>query len=443
MDNLRTPPQASQAEAALISALLQDPEAIDRINGLAPADFYRKDARTAYARLRALAEAAHPFDVVSLGEALEAHGELDAVGGLPGLGALATAATTAAHVGHYARLVSQAAASRRIIAAASRAIDQAQEEPPEPTAAALAAELEQIGLGAAPGGMRSAREVLRDVVDSLDRRYAGEPRVCVPLGLADLDHALGGGMEPGQLCLLAARPSMGKSALAAQAAIHAARQCGPAAYFSLEMPADSIMERLLAGEARLRYAAIRKPTDLDEGEWPRLSHTISRMTDLPLHISDRPGLTLTRLKAECRRLKREAGGLALIVVDYLGLMDTEGRPDNQVQAIAALSRGLKLIAMELGAPVLALAQLNRGPEQRPNKRPVLADLRDSGSLEQDADLVLFLYRDEVYNEQSKDRGIAEIIIGKQRNGPLGTIRAAWSGKWVRFDNLAGEDEQAF
>ena len=441
MEDLRTPPQANQAEAALVSALLQDPEALDRIDGLTAGHFYRRDTRAAFATIRDLAEASQPFDVVSLGEALEARGELEAVGGLPGLGALATASATPAHAAHYASLVTQAAASRRIIAAASRAIDAAHDQPPEPTAAALAAELEQISLGSAPGGFRAAKDLLRTVVEGIDRRWRGEPRVCVPTGLTDLDHALGGGLEPGQLCLLAARPAMGKSALGAQAAVHAARHCGPVAYFSLEMTAESVMERLLAGEARLRYDQIRKPSELDDGDWPRLSHTIARLTDLPLHISDRPGLTLTRLKAECRRLKREAGGLALIVVDYLGLMDAEGRADNQVQAIAALSRGLKLIAMEIEVPLLALAQLNRGPESRPNKRPVLADLRDSGSLEQDADLVLFLYRDEVYHEDSKDKGIAEIIVGKQRNGPVGTIRAAWLGRHVRFDSLADDGRQ--
>lgn len=444
MEATRTPPNASTAEAALIAGLLLDPSAFDLVSDrVASGDFYRRDTRTAFAAIRALADAGKPFDVVAVGETLEAAGELDAVGGLPGLGALATASGSSASAPHYADLIASAAASRRLISAASRAIEDAHNRPPEEAVATLAAELDLINQGRAPGGFKPAKELLGEVICGIERRFQGEQRQSVPFGLYDLDHALGGGIEPGQLCLLAARPAMGKSALSAQAALHAASKSGPVAYFALEMDGVNIFERLLSAEARIKYRTIREPQHMDEYEWPLLTSAVSRMADLPLHISDRPGLTLTRLKAECRRLKREAGGLALIVVDYLGLMSPEGRTENQVQAVAALSRGLKLVAMELSVPVLALVQLNRGPENRPNKRPTLADLRDSGSLEQDADLVLFLYRDEVYHEDSKDKGIAEIIVGKQRNGPIGTVRCAWLGRYVRFDNLIGEDVNAF
>lgn len=449
MDSPRTPPQASAAEGALIAGLLLDPAALDRVaERVAAADFYRRDARTTFAAIAALAAAGKPFDVVAVGEALEAAGELEAVGGLPGLGTLAQAAGSSASAAHYADLIASAAASRRLISAASRAMEAAYAEPPEAVAATLAGELDAIGQGRAPGGFRCASEILGRVIEAVERRYYGEQRPTVPLGLADLDHALGGGLEAGQLCLLAARPSMGKSALAAQAARHAAAHAGPVAYFSLEMDGQNVMERLLSAQARIRYHHIRADCGkIDEREWPRLSAATARLAELPLHISDRPNLTLTRLRAECRRLKREAGALALIVVDYLGLMSPEGKTDNQVQAIAALSRGLKLAAMELAAPILALAQLNRGPENRPNpyKRPTLADLRDSGSLEQDADVVAFVYRDEVYNEGTPDKGIAEIIIGKQRNGPIGTVRAAWLADYASFGDLApfSADERPF
>jgi len=438
---LRTPPAAPQAEAALIAALLLDPTALDLVaDRVAPADFYRRDCRAIYARVLDLADAGAPFDVVALAEALESAGDIETVGGLPGLGRLAGAASTSANSRHYADLIASAAASRRLIAAASQAIEGAHTEPPEAVIGALAAALDQITQGRAPGGFRAAREIMGQVIEAVERRFNGEQRPTVPLGLADLDHALGGGLEAGQLALLAARPAMGKSALAAQAARHAAAHVGPVAYFSLEMDGASIMERLLSAQARIKYHHIRTDSHKigirDEGEWPRLVAATASLAELPLHIADRPGLTLTRLRSECRRLKREAGALALIVLDYIGLMSPEGRSENKVQEVAALSRGLKLIATELSAPILALVQLNRGPENRPNKRPTLADLRDSGSLEQDADLAIFLYRDEVYHEDTRDKGIAEIIIGKQRNGPIGTVRAAWLAEYASFADLA-------
>lgn len=444
MDAPRTPPHHAEAEAAIIAGLLQDPAALDLVAAtVTPPDFYRQDTRAAFAAIARLAEQGKPFDVVAVAEALEAAGHIEAVGGLPGLGRLASAAGSSANCPHYATLVAKAARSRGIIAAAARAIDAAHADPPEVAAAALAGELDRITAGRGPGGFRLAKELIHEALEGIERRWEGEPRVMVPFGLCELDHALSGGLEPGQLAILAARPAMGKSALAAQAAAHAAKVAGPVAYFSLEMDGTQVMERLLSAQAGIKYHLLRSATrDIEDYQWPLLTSGALALADLPLHIADRPGLTLTRLRAECRRLKREAGSLAMVVVDYLGLMDSEGRHDNRVNEVSALTRGLKLASMELETPFLVLAQLNRGLESRPNKRPLLADLRESGSIEQDADVVIFIYRDEVYHEDSKDKGIAELGIAKQRNGPCGTVKVAWRGAYAAFADLI-EYEQAF
>lgn len=442
MDTLRTPPAAPQAEAALISALLQDPSAYDRVNTHVRAkDFYRLDCRELFATIARLAEASKPFDVAVVAEAISTAGKLDAVGGKAGFFAIAQTPAAPENARSYAKLIREAAMRRALIAAAAAAIEAAHTRPmTEEDSADLAAEManaaDQI-INTHEEGFQPVRGLLGKVVEGMERRFQGQRRPVVPTGLAELDYALSGGLEPSQLIILAARPGMGKSALAAQIACHVAEHVGPVGFFSLEMSGLGLAERLLANQSRVKLSSIRSDsTEIANEEWPQLTSAVNRLADIPLYLSDCPRMTITGLRSFCRRLKREHGNLSLVVVDYLGLMTPEGRAENKVQEIAALSRGLKLAAMELQTPILALAQLNRGPESRPNpyKRPTLADLRDSGSLEQDADIVTFIYRDEVYNEDTKDKGIAEIIIGKQRNGPLGTVRAAWLGKYSRFDN---------
>jgi len=438
MDTTPLPPNAAEAESALIAIVLQIPSALDDVADLVTTrDFYRLDTRRCFEAISHLAEKGHPFDVVALADALDTAGTLADVGGLPGLGRLAASAGSAENIAHYAGMIASKARSRALMAAASRTLASARTEPPEAVSAALGASIDAIMAGRDPGGFRAARDALREAFEGIEARWQGRPRRTVATGLSDLDHALGGGLEPGQLAILAARPSMGKSALAAQAAAHAAKVAGPVAYFSLEMNGAAIMERLMSARTGISYSRLRVNTSrMEDHEWPKLSAAAAHLAQLPLHLSDRPGLTMTRLRADCRRLKREAGSLALVVVDYLGLMESEGRHDNRVNEVSALTRGLKLAAMELDAPILALAQLNRGLESRPNKRPMLADLRESGSIEQDADVVAFIYRDEVYNENSKAKGQAEIIIGKQRNGPCGSIPVAWRGASVSFADLA-------
>jgi replicative DNA helicase len=450
MESPRTPPAAPQAEAALISALLQAPSVFDRISRLVRApDFYRLDTRELFATIAALAEAGKPFDAVVVAEAIASAGKLDAIGGKAGYLAIAQTPATPENARGYARLITEASRRRALIAAALSAIEAAHTRPmteddSDDIAAEMANAADEIIRHDEYGGFQPTRGLLGKVIEGIEQRFNGQRRPVVPTGLHDLDHALSGGFEPSQLIILAARPGMGKSALAAQIAAHVAANTGPVGYFSLEMAGDGLMERLIANESRIKLASIRSDSaDLEQEEWPRLTSAVNRLVDTPLFLNDCPRLTMTGLMSDCRRLKRDHGNLALVCIDYLGLMTPEGRAENKTQEIATLTRGLKLASMELKVPFLVLSQLNRGLENRTNKRPGLADLRESGSIEQDADICLFIYRDEVYNENSKEKGVAEIIIGKQRNGPIGTVRATWAGKYARFDNFIMDYVRAF
>jgi replicative DNA helicase len=415
-----------------------DPEAWERVASaqLTPADFYTRPARACFKAITRLAEASAPFDAVSVAEALTP-AELEECGGKPGFFALATAAGTSANAKHYARLIADTSQRRALIAAATQAAERAYTEDAAEVAPDLASALDAITQGRGLAGYMDARFLLGRVVEGLERRHNGEARACVATGLADLDHILGGGFGPGEMVILGARPSQGKTALALGIARHVAERVGPVLAFSLEMPGDSLWERIVASESRVSLHKVRTATGkIDEGEWPRLSAAIARLTEIPLFVSDQPAMSLSGIKALARRLKREQGALSLIVLDYLQLLSPEGRAESRNMELSQMSRQLKILAMELACPVLCLSQLNRQLESRSNKRPTLADLRESGSLEQDADTVCFLYRDEVYNQDSKDRGTAEIIIGKQRNGPIGTVRAAWLAEINRFADLA-------
>ena len=443
MDELRTPPAAPEAEAALCAALMLDPQVWERVahTQLTPADFYTRPARACFRAIARLAEESRPFDAVSVAESLTP-AELEDCGGKPGFVALATAAGTSVNAWHYTRLISNASERRALIAAATQAAERAYTEDAAEVTPDLANALDRITAGRGLCGYQDARSLLGKVVEGIERRFEGQPRACVATGLADLDHILGGGFGPGELIILGARPSQGKTALALGIARHVAEHVGPALAFSLEMPGDSLWERIVASESRISLHKVRTATSkIDDGEWPSLSAAISRLTELPLFVSDQPSMTISGIKALARRLKREQGNLSLIVLDYLQLLTPEGRAESRNMEVSLMSRQLKILAMELACPVLCLSQLNRQLENRGNKRPALADLRESGSLEQDADTCLFLYRDEVYTPDSKDKGVAEIIVGKQRNGPIGTVRAAWLAEINRFADLAMERER--
>ena len=308
-------------------------------------------------------------------------------------------------------------------------------EDPEQIAAQIEQRIFAAGeQAAASSGYRSAKEVLREVVEEVDGRYTGTRDHGMTTGLVDLDRQLGG-LEPGQLIIVGARPAMGKSAFALGVALHVAALGRAVVLHSLEMGATELMQRACAIKASVSLQAIRTGR-LAAEQWPALSSAVQDLAELPLHIDDSGAIRPSELASRCRRRKRQAGDLGLVVVDYLQLMvpDRGRRSDNRVNELTAISASLKGLAKELHCPVIALSQLNRSLEHRPNKRPTLADLRESGSIEQDADIVLMIYRDAIYNEDSKDKGVAEIIIAKQRNGPIGTIKTVFMDETTRFAN---------
>ena len=354
MEEIRIPPSAPQAEMALIASLLQDPTAFDRVAGhVRASDFYRLDTRSLFAVIATLAEAGKPFDAVVVAEAISAAGKLDDVGGKAGYYAIVSTAAIPENAKSYAKLIAEASKRRALIAAALSAIEAAHTRPMtqedgEDLAAEMANAADEIIRNRESGGFQPARSLLGKVIEAIENRVNGQRRAVVPTGLYDLDHALSGGFEPSQLIILAARPGMGKSALAGQIASHVAEKTGPVAFFSLEMAGDGLMERLLANESRIKLASIRNDSaEIAEDEWPQLTSTVNRLADLPLYFNDCPRLTLTGLRSYCRRLKREHGNLALVVIDYLQLMTPEGRSENKTQEIATLTRGLKLNAINL------------------------------------------------------------------------------------------------
>ncbi len=360
------------------------------------------------------------------------------------IGTLATHTVSSANVARYAEIVRESARLRKLIAVGAEIQDQVF-EPNGRTAGELVAEAERrlfeiaASDSRSDGRSRDMRAVLPDVVDRIETAFqAGGQIIGLPTGFEHLD-AKTSGLEPGQLVILAGRPSSGKTALAINFAENVAvRQGRPTAVFSLEMSASEIGKRTLSSVGCLNFQRLRSGS-LHEDEWPHLTAAVNTLSAAPLHLDDTPALSPAELRSRARKAHREHGPLALVIVDYLGLMRVPGiRADNRVAEVTEISRSLKTLAKELSVPVLACAQLNRGVEQRTNKRPIMSDLRDSGAIEQDADLILFVYRDEVYDEHSPRKGIAEIIIGKQRNGPVGTVYLMADLSCMRFYTFIGE-----
>jgi replicative DNA helicase len=439
-DGLRIPPHSLHAEQSLLGGLMLDNSTWDRIaDMLVERDLYRREHRLVFRAIAKLAEDDQPFDVVTLAETLERNDQLEAAGGLPYLGTLVNETPSAANIKAYARIVRQTSVLRQMIAAGTDIADSAY-NPGDRDAAELLdaaerrvfeiAEQEQRG----GGGFQPIKSLLSRAVERIDELYQRtEPITGLATGFTDFDE-MTSGLQPSDLIIVAGRPSMGKTSfamnLAENVAIGTKR---PVAVFSMEMPGDSLAMRMMSSLGRIDQHRVRTGKLQDE-EWPRLTSACNILSTAALFIDDTPALSPTELRARARRLKREQGDLGLIVVDYLQLMQAPGSGENRVAEISAISRSLKALAKELRVPVIALSQLNRSLEQRPNKRPVMSDLRESGAIEQDADLIVFIYRDEVYNPESKDKGIAEIIIGKQRNGPIGTSRLTFLGKYTKFEN---------
>ncbi|MFN2348655.1 MAG: replicative DNA helicase [Thioalkalivibrio sp.] len=443
-DAFKVPPHSVEAEQAVLGGLMLDNEAWDAVaDRLSETDFYRHDHRLIFKAIAGLAERNTPFDVITLSERLEGEGTLDDAGGLAYLGLLAKDTPSAANIRAYADIVRERSVLRQLISVGTQIADSGfnpeGRESRELLDDAEKRVFEIAEQGArAEQGFRSMRVLLRNTVEHIEMLYErDDPITGLPTGYNEFDE-MTSGLQPGDLMILAARPSMGKTSFAMNIAEYAAlKQQSPVAVFSMEMPGEQLSMRLLSSMGRINQQRLRTGR-LEDDDWPRFTSAVSMLSEAQLYIDDSPALSPNELRARSRRLMREHKKLGLIVVDYLQLMQVPGNKENRTAEISEISRGLKALAKELSVPVLALSQLNRSLEQRPNKRPVMSDLRESGAIEQDADLICFIYRDEVYNDESPDKGTAEIIIAKQRNGPIGTMRLTFLGQYTRFENYVPE-----
>ncbi len=440
-DALRLPPQALEAEQSVLGGLMLDNHRMDEIMSiLTAADFYRSAHQIIFDAITALSSANEPVDVVTVSEWLENVNKLQGVGGLAYVGSLAQNTPNTGNVVAYANIVRERAILRRLITAANTIVDQAY-RPDGRTPAEVLDEAEQLVFDIAQqdirrrGGFTPLKGLLKETLDQVAKLYETKnPVTGTATGFTDLDE-MTAGLQSSDLVVVAGRPSMGKTALAMNFIEHAAiDQNIPVAFFSMEMPGTQLAMRLLASLSRVNAQRLRTGKLHDE-DWPRLTSTMSMLSELPIYIDDSPALSALEIRTRSRRLHREHG-LGMIVIDYLQLMQSSDSSENRATEISAITRSLKILAKELDVPVVALSQLNRSLEARPNKRPVMSDLRESGAIEQDADVIFFIYRDEVYNEDSNDKGIAEIIVGKQRNGPVGTVRLTFLGEYTRFENYS-------
>ncbi len=427
LDSLKLPPHSIEAEQSVIGGLLLENEALDKIADILTAnDFYQHDHKLIYQHIGKLIEQNRPADIVTVAESLENNAELSAVGGIAYLGALAQNTPTAANIRRYAEIVRERSVMRKLVVVGSGIADSAY-NPMGRDAQQLLDEAEAKIFQIAEGGKKSSegfvdiKVLLPQVADRIDQLFQRDNPsdvTGIPTGFSDLDN-MTSGFQPGDLIIVAGRPSMGKTAFSINIAENVALDTGlPVAVFSMEMGATQLAMRMIGSVGRLDQHKMRTGR-LEDEDWVRLTTALGKLNDAPIFIDEGAGLSSFDVRARARRLHRQAGKLGLIVVDYLQLMSAPSgkQGENRATEISEISRSLKALAKELDCPVVALSQLNRSVEQRPDKRPVMSDLRESGAIEQDADLILFIYRDQVYNPDSPDKGTAEIIIGKQRNGP--------------------------
>jgi len=444
LDAIKLPPHSVEAEQSVLGGLLLENSAWERIADLiTEQDFYRHDHRLIYRHITKLLDGSKPADVVTVSESLENSNELTTVGGLAYLGALAQNTPSAANIRRYAEIVRDRAILRGLVEVGTAIADSAY-NPSGRSAAELLDEAEgkvfKIAEAGARGkqGFMELQPLLTQVVERIDMLFQRDNPsdiTGIPTGFVDLDR-MTSGLQPGDLVIVAGRPSMGKTAFSLNIAENVALDSGlPVAVFSMEMAGTQLVMRMMGSVGKLDQHKVRTGR-LQDDDWQRLTYAVGKLNDAPLYIDESAALTALDLRARARRLHRQCGKLGLIVIDYLQLMSGSSQGENRATEISEISRGLKALAKELDVPVVALSQLNRSLEQRPNKRPVMSDLRESGAIEQDADVILFIYRDEVYNPETPDKGISEIIIGKQRNGPIGTVRLAFQGEYTRFENLA-------
>lgn len=442
VSRLRVPPHSVEAEQSVLGGLLLDNLAWDMAGDiLVEADFYRHEHRLIFGAISTLVQASKPADVVTVFEGLQRMGKAGDAGGLVYLNQLAESVPSAGNMRRYAEIVRERAIMRRLIAISDEIATSAFNPQGKSVVDVLAeAETKVLGIGqrGASSTYRNSASLITAVMDRIQLLHdnGGGDVVGLPTGFRDLDR-LTAGLQKGDLVILAARPSMGKTALAMNMAEACALAQGlPVAVFSMEMGAEQLMLRMAGSIGRINQHALRTGR-LSNNEWERLTDSHERLARAEILIDETPALTVGEMRSRARRMKREAGKLGLVVVDYLQLMSGPGgNEENRATQIGEISRGLKAMAKELDCPVLALSQLNRGVESRADKRPLMSDLRESGAIEQDADVIAFIYRDDYYDKNSNEPGVAEVIVAKQRSGPTGTARLAWAGIFTRFDDLA-------
>jgi replicative DNA helicase len=443
IEALRVPPHSLEAEQAVLGGLMLAPESWDRVaDRLVEDDFYRRDHRLIFRAIGDLSNKGMPYDAVTLGDWFEAQQLTDMVGGASYVVELANATPSAANITAYADIVREKSVLRQLIDAGTEIAGDAF-QPEGRSSQELLEVAEQKVFHIAEAGARgrkgfvSMRSAVKEAFQILHHRYENRGSVTgLPTGFIDLDE-MTAGLQPSDLIIVAARPSMGKTAFSVNMAENAAMRTKKAvAIFSMEMSASQLAFRLISSMGRIDARNLRTG-DLAEEEWPRVTNAITLLSEAKIFIDDTPALSPSELRSRSRRLKREHD-LGLIVIDYLQLMQVPGTKENRATEISEISRSLKALAKELNVPVIALSQLNRSLEQRSDKRPMMSDLRESGAIEQDADVIMFIYRDEYYNPESGEKGVAEIIIGKQRNGPTGVVKLAFLGHYTKFENLASD-----
>lgn len=439
-NNVKVPPHSVDAEQSVLGGLMLDNRAWDQVvDRVRDHDFYRPEHRLIFKAIARLIELSKPVDVLTVSEHLRELHELEQAGGEVYLFELANNTPSAANILAYADIVRERSVLRQLIGAANDIADSAFNSQGRSIVELLdTAERSVFAIseqGSRTTGPVNVKDYLAKTMDRIDALFHSNSAITgMPTGYHDFDD-MTSGLQSSDLIIVAGRPSMGKTTFAMNIAENVAiKKRQPVLIFSMEMPGEAIVMRMLSSLCRIDQLRIRTGKLADD-DWPRISSTVSMLSDAPLYIDDTPALSPAELRARARRLSKEHGQLGMIVVDYLQLMQVPGFRENRTAEIAEISRSLKSIAKELKVPVVALSQLNRGLESRTDKRPVMSDLRESGSIEQDADLIVFIYRDEVYNDSSPDKGSAEIIIAKQRNGPIGKVRLTFMGQYTCFENF--------
>lgn len=444
VDNVKVPPHSLEAEQSVLGGIMLDANVWDRVcDRIQADDFYYPAHRTIFKSMQRLLERDKPLDVITLVDYLREHNQLEEVNSDTYLYELARNTPSVANVVAYADIIRERSVLRQLIEVA-QAIAQRAYSPEGMDTVQILDEAERQVFAIAEtspsvSGPVNIKSVLTSTVDRIDQLYHSSDSVTgLATGYTDFDQ-MTSGLQPADLIILAARPSMGKTSFAMNIAEYAAIKAQkPVLVFSLEMPAESLAMRMLSSLSRVDQHKIRTGK-LEDDDWPRITSSIAMLSNAPMFIDDTPGLSPAEMRARARRIAKEHGEIGLVLVDYLQLMQMPGQSENRALEVSEISRALKGLAKELNTPVIALSQLNRSLEQRSDKRPVMSDLRESGAIEQDADVITFIYRDDVYNEESPDAGTAEIIIGKQRNGPIGKVRLTFQGQYTRFENFAQDN----